>query len=194
MVKRHSRAAVGAVATLIQKQLRARARLLRAWRGVLLEQPPTVPVVYVGWTQPWDHGLDGPAGAAVWPVCVDGVPSQAVVQALQRCVRTDARLLLVHCMRAVYRVLGMEEWTAEDVLGAKRLQPWAGVTSQLQTARVARGPGTGTYGHVPWQVLEQVLHLVEDSPGQRNGARPAGNRGAARESASPVYAGDAGQR
>ena len=29
-------------------------------------------------------------------------------------------------------------------------------------ARVARGPRTGAYGNVPWQVLEQVLHLVED--------------------------------
>ena len=55
----------------------------------------------------------------------------------------------MHGMRAVYRVLGMEEWTAEDVLGVERLQPWAGVTSQLQTAQVAHGPGTGAYGHVP---------------------------------------------
>ena len=62
VVKRRWRAAVGAVAALFQKQLKARARLLRAWRGVLLEQPPTVPVVYVGWTQPWEHGFAGLAG------------------------------------------------------------------------------------------------------------------------------------
>ena len=131
VVQRHWRAAVDAVAALIQKQLKARARLLRAWRGVLLERPPTVPVVYVGWTQPWDHGLTRPAGAAVLPVCVHIVPSQAVVQALQRCIRTDASLLLVHCMRAVYRVQGMEEWTAKDVLAVQRLLPWAGVTWRL---------------------------------------------------------------
>ena len=116
----------------------------------------------MGLTQPWDHVLTGPAGAAVWPVCVDGVPSKAIVQSLQRCVHTDARLLLVHGMHAVYRVQVMEEWTAEDVLGVERLQPWAGVTSQLQTARVARGPRTCAYGHVPRRVLEHVFHLVED--------------------------------
>ena len=98
----------------------------------------------------------------MWPICVDNGPCQAAFRAMQRCIRTNPRPLFVHGMRAAYRLQGMEDRTAEDILGVERLLPWAGVTSQLQTARVARGPRTRAHGSVPWHVLEQVLHLVED--------------------------------
>ena len=58
------------------------------------------------------------------------------MQVLGVCVSMDPRLLLIHCMRAVYRVQGLEEWTTADVLGCE-----PGVTAHLQSIPAAGGQG-----------------------------------------------------
>ena len=74
----------------------------------------------------------------------------------------DPRLLLIHYMRAVYRVQGLEEWTTADVIGCERLPQWPGVAAHLGHMTAARGPTGAEYGPVPWLVDEAVVLLLGD--------------------------------
>ena len=74
----------------------------------------------------------------------------------------DLRLLLIHCMRAVYRAQGLEEWTTADVIGCERLPQWPGVTAHLRHMPAAREPPEAEYGPAPWLVYEAVVLLLGD--------------------------------
>ena len=56
-------------------------------------------------------------------VCAS-VPSLAVVHGVQGCVKTDACLLLVHCMRVVYHLQGLVAVEPRDKYAYDQLREW----------------------------------------------------------------------
>ena len=52
--------------------------------------------------KPWRRALA--AGDRVWHMYLGSVPSAAYVQHLQRLVNRDSRLLVLQCMRTLYRI------------------------------------------------------------------------------------------
>ena len=72
----------------------------RVWQGIQLRAGEET--VEFLWVKPWRWALA--AGDRVWHMYLGSVPSAAYVQHLQRLVNRDSRLLVLQCMRTLYRI------------------------------------------------------------------------------------------